>query len=234
MGSSKTTQENKIPEYLEEAGRLAVQQAQQAQQMGYIPYMGPEIAAVNPYEQAAAQNVGQMASAFGMAAPSGLDMGMPTTTQGGMTGYSSYPIYQGAMERLREQRPEQYEYFAGQTGFDPITGAATGYTAPAAVQDLSTVMGGAVGGGQMPTSGGGSDGPVFAGDVRDAQRDFFAQTGNQTALDRMDRADRGYNVTTSFGSGSTPRPVLRGESTGGLFSGLKEAKNKTLDALGFI
>ena len=113
MGSSKTTQENKIPEYLEEAGRLAVQQAQQAQQMGYIPYMGPEIAAVNPYEQAAAQNVGQMASAFGMAAPAGLDMGMPTATQGGMTGYSSYPIYQGAMERLREQRPEQYEYFAG-------------------------------------------------------------------------------------------------------------------------
>lgn len=158
MGSSKTTQENKIPEYLEEAGRLAVQQAQQAQQMGYIPYMGPEIAAVNPYEQAAAQNVGQMASAFGMAAPAGLDMGMPTTTQGGMTGYSSYPIYQGAMERLREQRPEQYEFFANQTGFDPITGAATAYVPP------TFDVGGAVGGGQMPASGGGGndDGPSFA------------------------------------------------------------------------
>ena len=185
MGSSKTTQETKIPEYLEEAGRLAVQQAQQAQQMGYIPYMGPEIAAVNPYEQALAQNVGGMASAFGMAAPAGLDMGMPTVTQGGMTGYSSYPIYQGAMERLREQRPEQYDFFANQTGFDPITGAATGYVPP--TMDIGGTVGGDAGGAPAAPSGG-SDGPVFAGDVRDAQRDLFAQTGNQTALDRMDRA----------------------------------------------
>jgi len=115
---------------------------------------------------------------------------MPTVTQGGMTGYSSYPIYQGAMERLREQRPDQYEYFAGQTGFDPITGAATGYSAPAAVQDLSTMTGGVVGGGQMPASGGGSEGPVFADDVRASHRAFFESTGNQTALDNMDRAGK--------------------------------------------
>lgn len=228
MGSSKTTQETKIPEYLEEAGRLAVERAQQIQQMGYMPYMGPEVAAINPFEQALAQNVGGMASAFGMSAPSSLDMGMPTVTQGGMTGYSSFPIYQSALERLREQRPEQYEFFANQTGFDPITGAATGYVPPEA--------GGDAGGGQAPatTSGGRDNGPVFAGDVRAAHRDFFESTGNQTALDRMDRADNGYNVTTSFGSGSTPRPVLRGESTGGLLSGLKEVKDRTLDALGFI
>lgn len=215
MGSSKTTQETKIPEYLEEAGRLAIQQAQQAQQMGYIPYMGPEIAAVNPYEQAAAQNVGQMASAFGMAAPAGLDMGMPTVTQGGMTGYSSYPIYQGAMERLREQRPEQYEYFAGQTGFDPITGAATGYSAPAAIQGLGATMNGAVGGGQMPASGGGDDGPNM--------RQFMDE--------RKAESERRANADPRA---SSPRPVLRGESTGGLFSGIRETKNKALDALGFI
>ena len=218
MGSSKTTQEAKIPEYLEEAGRLAVQQAQQAQQMGYIPYMGPEIATVNPYEQALAQNVGGMASAFGMAAPAGLDMGMPTVTQGGMTGYSSYPIYQGAMERLREQRPEQYEFFANQTGFDPITGAATGYMPP--TMDIGGTVGGDAGRAPVSSSGGG-DGPVFAGDIAASQRDFFAQTGNQAAGSADPRA-------------SSPRPVLRGESTGGLFSGLRETKNKALDALGFI
>ena len=217
MGSSKTTQETKIPEYLEEAGRLAVQQAQQAQQMGYIPYMGPEIAAVNPYEQAMAQNVGQMASAFGMAAPAGIDMGMPTVAQGGMTGYSSYPIYQGAMERLREQRPEQYEYFAGQTGFDPITGAATGYSAPAAIQDLGAIMGGAVGGGQMPAPSGGNN-----NDDVPSHAEIMQMHGRSPSVDSTDpRA-------------SSPRPVLRGESTGGLFSGIKETKNRALDALGFI
>jgi len=215
MGSSKTTQETKIPEYLEEAGRLAVQQAQQAQQMGYIPYMGPEIAAVNPYEQAAAQNVGQMASAFGMAAPAGLDMGMPTVTQGGMTGYSSYPIYQGAMERLREQRPDQYEYFAGQTGFDPITGAATGYTAPAAVQDLSTVTGGVA----PASSGGGRNNDDSLSHAEIMQMHYGNPNGPSGNLGPRD---------------SSPRPVLRGQSTGGLFSGMREAKNKVLDALGVI
>jgi len=210
MGSSKTTQENKIPEYLEEAGKIAIQQAQNIQQMGYMPYMGPEIAAINPYEQAMAQNVGQMASAFGMSAPSSLDMGMPTVTQGGMTGYSSYPIYQSAMERLREQRPEQYDFFAGQTGFDPITGAATGYV------PLTFNIGGGTGGVAPVSSGGGDDGPVFADDIHAANMSFIG--GGQGSDPRA----------------SSPRPVLRGESTGGLFSGLTEAKNKAFDILGII
>lgn len=226
MGSSKTTQETKIPEYLEEAGRLAVQQAQQAQQMGYIPYMGPEIATINPYEQALAQNVGGMASAFGMAAPAGLDMGMPTVTQGGMTGYSSYPIYQSALERLREQRPEQYEYFAGQTGFDPITGAATGFAQPTV--DISPIMGGAAGG----AAGGTMDdtaavnssrdsGPT---DIRAEHRAFFESVGNQEALDRMDRAEnRGASTAGSFDpfgprSTSTYTNTITGREAGPLGS----------------
>jgi hypothetical protein len=178
MGSSRTTQETKIPEYLEEARKIALQQAQQIQQMGYMPYMGPEIAAVNPYEQAMAQNVGQMASAFGMSAPSDLDMGMPTVTQGGMTGYSSYPIYQSAMERLREQRPEQYDFFAGQTGFDPITGAATGYVPPTFNIGDGT-------GGVAPvtpvSSGGGDDGPAFAGDVHASNMAFIGGSDGLTS-----------------------------------------------------
>jgi hypothetical protein len=123
MGS-KSTQSTQIPEYIEEAGKLALQRAQEVQAMGYVPYMGPEVATINPYEQAAAANVGSMASAFGLQAPAGLDMGgMPTVTQGGITGYSSYPAYLSAMERLREQRPDQYEYLSGMGRFDPITGA---------------------------------------------------------------------------------------------------------------
>jgi len=197
MGSSKTTQETKIPEYLEEAGRIAVQQAQQAQQMGYIPYMGPELAAINPYEQALAQNVGSMASAFGMAAPAGLDMGMPTVTQGGMTGYSSYPIYQSALERLREQRPEQYEYFAGQTGFDPITGAATDFAQPTV--DISPIMGGAAGGAMDDTAAVNSSRDSGPRDIRAEHRAFFERTGNQEALNRMDRAEgRGASTAGSF------------------------------------
>ena len=211
MGSRSTTK-TEIPQYLEDAGKLAIQQAQQIQQMGYMPYMGPEVAAVNPYEQAAAQGVGQMASAFGMAAPAGLDMGMPTVTQGGVTGYSSYPVYQAAMERLREQRPEQYEFFANQTGFDPITGAATNFMAAPIGQDA------VVGGGAPVSGGGGNDDSLSHAEIM--QMHYGNPAGPSGNLGPRD---------------SSPRPVLRGQSTGGgLFSGLREAKNNVLDALGVI
>jgi len=210
MGS-KSTQSTQIPEYIEEAGKLALQRAQEVQAMGYLPYMGPEVAAVNPYEQAMAANVGSMASAFGLQAPAGLDMGgMPTVTQGGITGYSSYPAYLSAMERLREQRPDQYEYLSGMGRFDPITGAVNpNYNMPVmqgeAASNMPVVS---------PASGGGSDdGPNM--------REFMAERRAETAR----RADpRSYS----------PRPVLRGESTGGLFSNMREAKNKVLDTLGVI
>lgn len=124
MGGSRTVQTNEVPAYMEEAGQLAVEKAKQLYDLGKLPYMGPEVAAVNPYEAALARNVGGMASAFGLEAPSALDMGgMPTVTQGGMTGYSSYPAYIAAMEQLRDLRPDQYAYFAQMTGFNPITGA---------------------------------------------------------------------------------------------------------------
>lgn len=125
MGGSSRTEKTEIPAYMEEAGQFALEKAKQIDALGKLPYMGPEVAAVNPYEQALARNVGGMASAFGLEAPAALDMGgMETVTQGGLTGYSSYPAYMASMERLKELRPDQYEYFAKMTGFDPITGAA--------------------------------------------------------------------------------------------------------------
>jgi len=153
MGS-KSTQSTQIPEYIEEAGKLALQRAQEVQAMGYVPYMGPEVATINPYEQAAAANVGGMASAFGMQAPTGLDMGgMPTVTQGGITGYSSYPAYLSAMERLREQRPDQYEYLSGMGRFDPITGAVNpNYNMPVMEGETASNMPVV-----SPSSGGGND-----------------------------------------------------------------------------
>ena len=124
MGSRSTT-ENKIPAYMEEAGKLAVEEAKKIKEMGYLPYFGPEVAAINPYEQAMAQNVGGMASAYGLAAPAAMSMsGVDTATSGGITGYTTAPAYFSALERLKETRPDQYEFFANLGRFDPITGAA--------------------------------------------------------------------------------------------------------------
>lgn len=160
MGSRSTTvQENKIPAYLEEAGKLAVEEAKKIREMGYLPYFGPEVAAINPYEQAMAQNVGSMASAFGLAAPAAMDMsGVDTATSGGVTGYTTAPAYFAALERLKETRPDQYEFFAGLGRFDPITGAENpDYAKNQNLfgSSMSRLYGGSLLGGR---SGGGDDG----------------------------------------------------------------------------
>lgn len=156
MGSRSTTvQENKIPAYMEEAGRMAVEEARKIKEMGYLPYFGPEVAAINPYEQAMAQNVGGMASAFGMAAPSALDMsGVDTMTSGGVTGYTTAPAYFAALERLKEQRPDQYDFFSGLGRFDPITGAVNPNYNPSPATNMPNLLPSTAG-----LGGGGDDGP---------------------------------------------------------------------------
>lgn len=157
---------------MEEASKFALEKAKQIDALGKLPFMGPELAAVNPYEQALARNVGGMASAFGLEAPAALDMGgMETVTQGGLTGYSSYPAYMASMERLKELRPDQYEYFAKMTGFDPITGAAIAPPAPVApVAPQPTSYG-------VPVSygGGGDDGGMSTSEAIERHYSIFPE-----------------------------------------------------------
>lgn len=203
MGGSSRTEKTEIPAYMEEAGQFALEKAKQIDALGKLPYMGPEVAAVNPYEAALARNVGGMASAFGLEAPAALDMGgMPTVTEGGLTGYSSYPAYMASMERLRETRPDQYEYFAQMTGFDPITGAATAPPAPTPAPVAAPVAASVSGGGR-------DDGPTRLDEIM-AQHDA------------MRAAREARRVTLSDGTtGLTPRPILRPDSRTGL-SGLEQ------------
>jgi|11_taG_2_1085331.scaffolds.fasta_scaffold00321_30 hypothetical protein len=217
MGS-KSTQSTQIPEYVEEAGKLALQRAQEIQAMGYVPYTGPEVAAINPYEQASAANVGGMAAALGMQAPVGVDMGgMPTVTQGGMTGYSSYPAYMASLERLRETRPEMYQYFSGMTRFDPITGALNPeYDARMQAAIAPQVA--------APVSGGGGSNNDGLSHAEIMEMHYGNPAGSNANLGPRD---------------SSPRPVLRSQSTGGsgnLFSGLRDAReevsNRIYTALG--
>ena len=166
MGSKSTTvQENKIPRYLEEAGQLAVEEAKKIKEMGYLPYFGPEVAAINPYEQAMAQNVGSMASAYGLAAPAAMSMsGVDTATSGGVTGYTTAPAYFSALERLKETRPDQYEFFAGLGRFDPITGAESPNYNPNPTTNVPNLYGGM--GNYDPSGGGGGGGNDAASSYR--------------------------------------------------------------------
>jgi len=210
MGSS-SKQETKVPAYIEEAGRAALEQAGKIQAMGYTPYMGPDVAAINPYEQAASQNVGSMASAFGLMAPAALDMsGMPTVTQGGVTGYSSYPAMKSALERLRETRPDQYEYFSNLTQFDPITGSLNEGFTPISLPQVPVAP--------MPQYSGGGGG---------------SQSTPNFSRPSYTSVDGG----TTIGTRPQARPINLGSSSGqsgGLFSGLKSVGNSILDSLGVV
>ena len=129
-GSSTTTVE--IPEYIEAAAQRNLNKAERISQLGYVPYYGPDVAALTPMQQASMQNVAGAASAFGMATPQGQDiygMPAPTTFAGGIQGYSSAPMFEQAQAELARQRPAQKSYIDS-FFIDPFTGQYGSNVAP--------------------------------------------------------------------------------------------------------
>ena len=124
-----TTSEITIPDYIENAARANLAKADAISQVGFTPYYGADVAAFNPMQQAAFQNTADTASAFGMATPTSPtdimgNMGAPQTYANGVTGYSSAPMFQDAVDTLGYFRPNQKalldSFFVNPyTGFDP-------------------------------------------------------------------------------------------------------------------
>lgn len=119
-----TTSQVQIPEYIEAAAQRNLNKAERISQLGYVPYYGPDVAALTPMQQASMQNVAGAAGAFGMAAPTGQDiygMPAPTTYAGGIQGYSSAPMFEQAQAELAARRPAQKSYIDS-FFIDPFTG----------------------------------------------------------------------------------------------------------------
>jgi hypothetical protein len=117
-GSATSAQQ--IPEYLSEAAEANIGRAEQAQQLGYQPYYGLDVAAMNPTQQLAGQQNIQTAQAFGMA-PEGMQAfsGMPEAQQqGGMFGYSSAPLFEQAVAAAQQADPTQAEIYGSLFGRD--------------------------------------------------------------------------------------------------------------------
>lgn len=109
-GGSQTTK-MEIPKWIEEPATRNLARAEAVQQLGYMPYSGPQIAAFNPTQQAAMQaNIGA-GEAFGLLSPGSLQplqgMPAPQTYAGGMQGYSSMPLYDQALAELQSRSPNQ-------------------------------------------------------------------------------------------------------------------------------
>ena len=130
------TQQTEIPDWLRDPTIRNLERAETVQQMEYMPYTGIDVAAQTPMQQLANQQGIQAAQAFGMA-PMGFDpnAGMPqATTQGGMTGYSSFPMFQAAK--------------AAAEAADPRTAAIRKaiYTAPVSTRKYGSLTAADVGG----------------------------------------------------------------------------------------
>jgi hypothetical protein len=124
-GGKGGSQESKveIPAYLENASKEALNRARDTGNIGYMPYMGPDVAAFDPMQVAAMQSNADAASAFGLG-PSGMNVmdSMPEAQDfGGVQGYSSFPIFDMAVKDLEESRPGQVAAY-DKLYTDPVTG----------------------------------------------------------------------------------------------------------------
>lgn len=147
-GGSATTKVQ-VPAWLESAAQQNLGRADEVAQIGYVPYMGPDVAAMQPGQIAAMQNTGLAANAFGLASPDTM-AGMPQaqTFAGGVQGYSSAPLYQQSLDALAASRPGQFAAMNAPF-IDPVTGARPAYPFAAGAG------GGAGGGAQMLDAQGG-------------------------------------------------------------------------------
>lgn len=103
MSSGKGgTQQQKIelPKQLKEAAKENLKLAKSVGELPYVPNLGITTAAFTPMQEAGFSGVNNAASAFGL--PTSAPMaGMPTAeTVGGISGYSTEPIYNDAMSRI--------------------------------------------------------------------------------------------------------------------------------------
>lgn len=126
-GGSQTTKVE-VPQYIEDAAKANLARADEISRIGYTPYYGPDVAAFSPMQQASFQNTADTASAFGLAAPTSQQdimggMPAPTTYAGGVSGYSSAPMYEQSLAELQAQRPAQYDAIMGQF-IDPMPSPA--------------------------------------------------------------------------------------------------------------
>lgn len=156
-----TTQEVKVPEYVEAAARRNLGKADDIAAMGYVPEYGPSVAAFTPMQEAGFQNTADAASAFGLSGGNlsardlrgGMDA--PTTYAGGVRGYSSAPMYEDMLAQLEANAPGQYDYLRS-FSIDPVTGEMGSRAAPAPAPVQGTNLGG------INVGGGLEDNVVFA------------------------------------------------------------------------
>jgi hypothetical protein len=171
FGSS--TQKTEIPKYAEDASKQALGMANARNELGYIPYYGPDVAAFNPMQMNAMQGANTMAQSMGLPT-AGLSLMTPQDFGGGVFGHSSQPLYQSNMDSLEAANPE---LFAALRALTKMTSQEAMMQAPGAAMRGENPFqpGGFAGDGMGPNQG--RTGMVGNGDIGRAISDAV---GNAT------------------------------------------------------
>lgn len=120
-GGSETTTVQ-LPEWLEQPARRNLGRSEEISTLGYMPNFGPQIAAFAPQQIAAMKNTNKMANAYGMGgAP--LDIPKAKEYAGGISGYSSIPLFREMRDQFEKVRPGQMDAYRAQF-INPWSGAA--------------------------------------------------------------------------------------------------------------
>ncbi len=106
--SGSEVEETSIPEWIKQPAIRNLQRAEDVQRIEYMPYRGPEVAGFTPSQISAFQNNLDTAKAFGLAAPDSVMDGIPTpsTFAGGVSGYSTMPLYEEALAETTAAQPD--------------------------------------------------------------------------------------------------------------------------------
>lgn len=132
MGSSsskgdKSSSQIKLPAEVEALAKRNLAAAERAGQIGYVPYQGPTIAALNPLQVGAMQQNEQAMRAFGMQPQSvAASIPKPTTYAGGIQGYDPMGLYMQSLGKIDPAQKTAIESFVNPQGVTAANQAAAG------------------------------------------------------------------------------------------------------------
>lgn len=139
-GGSQTSQ-TEIPDWIRDPAIRAIDRGERIAEIGYTPYMGPEVAALSQPQMSAMMNTGSAANAFGMGGGDPLaGMPAPQTFAGGMQGYSSYPLYQETQDAFAQAYPGQADYMSS-FFIDPQSGVPGNNTTATSAPVTDSLLG---------------------------------------------------------------------------------------------
>lgn len=123
MSGGSTTQTNKLPKYYEDAAKKAAKLGSFVAQQGYVPNVGPDVAALDPQAINGMQMSNDWAEAFGMAPHTDVAASIPAAQsfEGGIKGYSGFPLAQSSLAELARLYPGLAKYIKS-FAIDPVTG----------------------------------------------------------------------------------------------------------------